>query len=397
MSTEEASSSQSDQSGSAQTSETPLLSEQLLIQSLSGFQGSSGLVISPGRAQTARLLADEMKFNCVHAWYLDLHDATIACQAFADWNESSVMATEPESASSGTEAETETSDAAAGTPAPIEVLAGPDLPTWSGEGYDLIAMATLKRSESELTRDLLQQAHQRLREGGHLVASVDHAKDNWLHDQMRGMFDKVTCERKPRGCVYSARKTKPLKKVRDFSCEFDFKDGEHILVAQTRPGVFSHRRLDPGAKQLMLCSEIAEDDDVLDMGCGCGALTMAIAKRTQGQVYGVDSNARAIDCLKAGVERNQLSNVTAIWNADGHIELPQDVDVALANPPYYGDDAIGQHFVETALSVLRVGGALLVVSKQPGWYEAYFDTCMEDIVTFEAGHYFVTCGRKLGV
>lgn len=369
---------------SPESNQRPLRSERLLMDAAveqKGWGGTRGLVISPGRAQTARLMAEQLHYQIVHAWYLDLHDATTTSNFFSSWNE----------------------EASAQGKTAVEVLSGADLPNWNGgpgdgeEGtstYDCIALITLKRSESELTRDLLQQAHTLLEPGGYLVASVDHAKDNWLHDQLRAMFEKVTCQRGSEGSVYWARKSKPLKKLRDFSCEFDFKDEDHILLATTRPGVFSHRRLDPGAKQLMLCCEIDETDHVLDMGCGCGALTMAAAKRTKGKVYGIDSNARAIECLNIGLQRNGIENVTAIWNADGQLELPEPIDVALANPPYYGDDSISQLFVETARASLRVGGALLVVSKQPGWYEAYFDTCMEDIVTFEAGHYFVTCGRK---
>ena len=322
-------------------------------------EGGSGLVISPGRAQTAMHLREHASVSNAQAWYLDLHDAATT----------SIYLDED-----------------------VEVLCGPDLPE---QEYQVVAMAVLKRSEAELTRDLLQQAHQRLGQGGLLVCSVDNPKDTWLHEQMQAIFDKVTCERTDSGCVYWSRKSEALKKLKQFECEFEFRDDNRTIHACTRPGVFSHRRLDPGAKQLMLSAEIGEEDNVLDMGTGCGAVALSAAFQTRGSVFGVDSNSRAVECLQRGAELNGLENVTAVWNADGELELPVAIDLALANPPYFGDDAISQHFVETCLSVLRPGGALLVVTKQPSWYEACFDAFqLEDIVIFEAGKYFVACGRK---
>lgn len=320
---------------------------------------SVGLVVSPGRAQLAETLIKNGVVQAAHAWYLDLHDAT---QASLTLSES------------------------------VEVLSGPDLPD---SRYFAAAFPVMKRSESELTRELLQQMHQRLIPGGLLVTSVDNPRDTWLHEQLQSLFEKVTCERTDDGCVYWAKKKGELKKAKQFECVFEFRDNNRTIKAVSQPGVFSHRRLDPGAKQLMLSAEIGEQDNVLDMGTGCGAVALSVAFQTQGRVFGVDSNSRAVQCLSQGAELNGLENVEAIWNADGELELPVEIDLALANPPYFGDDSISQHFVETCLSSLRTGGALLVVTKQPAWYEACYDAyALEDIVIFEAGKYFVACGRK---
>lgn len=364
-------------------SPTPLRCEQLLIESfpdnlprlpqahlLNEPQKLSALVISPGRAQAAEVLAQSGSFQTVHAWYLDLHDASQV-----SFEESSI----------------DESSTAAGNQPTVEVLCGADLPE---ESYDLITMPVLRRGEAEYTRDLLQQAHQRLVPGGQLAVAVDNPKDQWLHEQLQPMFDKVTNLRQTKGCVYWAKKTSELRKQKDFSCQFAFRDEGRLIQAFSRPGVFSHRRLDNGARQLMLTAEIGPQDNVLDMGCGCGSVALAAAFKTSGQVFGVDSNARAIQCLKKGAELNGLTNIHAVWNADGQIELPVPLDVALANPPYFADNGIAQHFVDTAYSLLRPGGALLVVTKQPGWYEAYFQHLLDDVVIFEAARYFIACGRK---
>jgi 16S rRNA G1207 methylase RsmC len=337
----------------------PLPAEQMLIETLPEWDGERAIVISPGRAQLADHLLIQRRMPQVTAWFYDLYDASQARQVCT-----------PE----------------------VEVACATDLP--DGE-IDLVAMPVLRRGEVELTRELLQQGHERLVPGGYLATSVDNPKDRWLHEQMQVLFDKVTCVRDERGAAYWGRKTKPLKKHKDFRCQFAFRDEEQRLIqVVSRPGVFSHRRLDPGARQLMLAVEIGPEDAVLDMGCGAGPVALFAAFQTTGPVYAVDANARAIECTRKGAEINALPNVQAILNADGEIALPEPVDLALANPPYFGNERISQHFVDTAVCSLRPGGALLVVTKQPSWYEACFESLLEDVVVFESSRYHIACGRK---
>jgi 16S rRNA G1207 methylase RsmC len=350
----------------------PLAAEQLLIEHLpvelirsvaADADRPATCVISPGRGQTALALLELLGSHRSLAWYVDLFAAAVASQALNGQTEEDR----------------------------VEVVCSADLPE---EPLHVAAVPVLKRGEAEFARDVLQQAHQRLRIGGLLIASVDNPEDHFLHEQLQGMFDKVTAIRSSMGCVYWGRKTHELRKPKDFRCQFAFKDDDRLIHVVSRPSVFSHRRLDPGARQLMLAAEISPEDHVLDMGCGSGAVALAAALQTSGSVVGVDANARAVECLQEGARLNGLANIRAELNADGSFELKQPVDIALANPPYFGDDHISQHFVDTCYSSLRPGGALLVVTKQPSWYEEYFSGLMEDVVIFESGRYFIACGRR---
>lgn len=341
----------------------PLPAEQLLIDSLqpliSKWKSNSALVISPGRSQLASCLGGQHGLKTVVAWYLDLYSATQARENLPDL---------------------------------VQVQCSSELP--EGE-FDLVGMPILKKSEAELTRELMQQAHLRLVTGGVLAVSVDNPRDQWVHQQMQALFDKVSCDRTKSGCFYFGRKSGPLTKEKDFSCQFAFRDEEgRLLQGFTRPGVFSHRRVDAGARQLMKSAEIGETDNVLDMGCGAGTVAMASALQTTGTVFAVDSNARAIECTQRGAELNGIENLVPTLNADGDLKLPVDIDLVLANPPYYGNDGISKHFVDTAVQVLRPAGALIVVTKKPRWYAEYFDGLLEDVTIFESSKYFLACGRK---
>jgi 16S rRNA G1207 methylase RsmC len=338
----------------------PLASERLLIEKFPDLHGDHALVVSAGRAQLAEELALRRNYHSVTAWYLDLYSAAVTAQDIDS---------------------------------KVSVACSADLPIAEHE-LDLVALPVMKRSESELTRDLMQQAHQRLKVGGYLIMAVDHAADRWVHEQMQGIFAKVSCDRSDAGCVYWAKKTEPLKKIKKFEAEFVFRDNGQLIKAMSRPGVFAHRRMDGGARQLIESAEVNSTDHVLDMGCGVGTISLAAAFRTTGLVHSVDSNARAIDCVVQSAALNNLTNIRTYLNADGQLDLPQKVDVALANPPYYGDDSIAQHFVDVCISNLNPGGALLAVTKNPRWYHAYFENQLDDIAIFEAANYYVCCGRK---
>ncbi len=348
----------------------PLICEQILIDSLPHWDGKRFLVVSPGRAQLAwhlsqRLAAQQTEAASVAAWYVDLHRANEARTALAD---------------SG---------------AKVDILCSADLPgspEVPEEQYDAVMMPVLKRGEAEFTRDIMQQAHSRLKVGGYLAVSVDNPSDNWMHEQMRTILDKVTVHQHAQGRAYWGRKTGPLKRVRDFDCELQFRDEDRILTAYSRPSVFSHRKLDDGARQLIKHVDIAPEDNVLDFGCGSGVVALACANRTHGKVFGVDANTRAIECLARGAATNGMTNVTALLNADGRLGLSVKIDVALANPPYFGDQKIWQHFTDACLSNLRVGGSLLIVTKQPNWFAEYLEPKVESLSVAPSGHYFLVHG-----
>jgi 16S rRNA (guanine1207-N2)-methyltransferase len=223
--------------------------------------------------------------------------------------------------------------------------------------------------EAELTRDLLQSGHERLAMGGKLYATTDNRDDVWLAEQLRKFFRKLERRAYDSGALYVGIKTEPLRKVKNFSCEFAFRDRGRLIRAFSRPGVFSHRHIDPGARHLIEMMDVEPGMRVLDIGCGAGAVALAAACRSETvQVHAVDSNARAVQCTLQGATLNELSNITAELNAAGNYANAGKYDLALANPPYYSGFRIAQHFLTAARSALRPGGRILVVTKHPAWY-----------------------------
>jgi 16S rRNA (guanine1207-N2)-methyltransferase len=259
----------------------------------------------------------------------------------------------------------------------LRLTCQPDLPE---DRVELAVLPFSRRGEAELTRDLLQQGCLRLEHGGTLVASVDNPQDRWLHEQLQELFEKVTVQRHDDATAYIARKTAEPRKVRDFRCQFAFRDGGRLIHAVTRPGVFSHRRLDAGARQLLNAAEVAPGMRILDIGCGAGTVALGLAARDPtATVHAVDSNARAIQSTLAGAELNALTNVTTELNATGSYGRDGTFDLAVANPPYYADHRIAELFLSAAHRSLKPGGRVFIVAKWPDWYELAMPANWHDI------------------
>lgn len=324
-------------------------SEALLIEHLEGLKGARILATTLGRAQLALEAARARPEARVRCWLWDAHHAGEARRALGE-----------------------------GAPANLELVTAADPPA---DEVDLVLLPLTSGGEAELAREQLQLGHERLAQGGLLAASTDNPEDDWLLGQMRRLFDAVTRRPGARGVAYIARKTAPLARPIDFTRRFAFRDRGRLIEAVSRPGVFAHGRLDPGARALLEEAEVAPSARVLDIGCGSGCLSLAAALRADGvRVTAVDASLRAVACTLEGAARNGVSDrVEARVDASGRFEPEAGYDLALANPPYFGDWRIARLFVEGARAALRPGGRLLLVCKAAAWYREHLPALFDPV------------------
>jgi 16S rRNA G1207 methylase RsmC len=329
----------------------PRPAEAHAIAVASGLPGDRIVCTTAGRGQAARMLAAERPAARVVTWFLDLfrHDLAVA-----SW------ATVPDG---------------------LSAACVPDMPAGP---YDLAVVPLAKDGEAELSRDLLQSAIQHLSIGGRLVTAIDNPRDTWLHEQLAASGETVRVRpadaNHPETTCYIVEKTHQPVRIRDFSCEFVFRDRDRLLKAVSRPGVFAHRRIDPGARHLLNAVDVAPDTRVVDIGSGSGCVAIGIAARDPSvQVQAIDSSARAVECTVRGAALNDLGNVSVALEAHGEVPDPGSYDLALANPPYYADFRIAELFVDAAWRALAPGGTLLVVTKQPAWYLERLPAAWRDV------------------
>jgi 16S rRNA G1207 methylase RsmC len=131
-------------------------------------------------------------------------------------------------------------------------------------------------------------------------------------------------------------------------------------------GVFNHGELDWGTRVLIENAQVPPGAVLLDLGCGGGAIAVALAKlRPDAQVWAVDVNERAIEVARRTVKLNELSNVRVVTVGD----VPADLqfDAIWSNPPIrIGKDELHRLLREWLARLTPQGCADLVVHKNLG-------------------------------
>jgi 16S rRNA (guanine1207-N2)-methyltransferase len=248
-----------------------------------------------------------------------------------------------------------------GAPVPGEEPPGPD-----AQPFDLIALPFPAGGETILGRELIEEAHTILRKGGRLLAATDQKGGTWLKKVLREIFGLASIAvKEKKGMVLLAKRTRDKAEVRDHRHLIKATLRGHTLELESRPGIFGHVRLDAGTKALAEAFQVEEGQRVLDLGCGYGPLAMVAAQEVgpSGSVTAVDCNARAVAQTSRNAARNGLANVRALLRPDLEDLGVDDVDLVLANPPYFSNFRIARSFVETAAEHLRPGGQLWMVAK----------------------------------
>jgi FkbM family methyltransferase len=336
--------------------------------------------LSTGRGQACETIARTMPESSVLLWYIDLYHSSQAEQQVAmAWDSPAQDAP--------------TSDhPTGGLPKNLDIRCLADL---EERDLDLCLVPLGTSGEQELVRDYLQQHFDALRIGGVLAVSVDNPKDRWVHELLKGYAKSVRVRPYADAMVYLVEKTHELKKRKDFSCELAFRDCDELIQLVTRPGVFSHRQLDNGARQLLDAVDVYPQARLIDIGCGSGSVALGLAKRDpSAHVHAVDANARALWCVQQGMQRNGLTNLTLELNATGDYRDPGTFDMALANPPYFGNYSIAEKFLQAAHRSLRTGGRLVLVTKQPKWYEENLPRWFHHSEVFASRRYHIASGVK---
>lgn len=331
------------------------------MTALPDVAGRGILCTSPGRAQFAAAVAEAQPDARVRCHFLDLYLAEQARSLYRDG------------------------------PTNLEILCEADLP---GDELDAVALPLSSGGEAELARDLMQAGYLALRTGGRLIVATDNPKDTWLHREMDILFKRRVTRRNERhGVLYLGTKAEPLKKVKNFEARFAFRDRGRLIWLVSRPGVFSHRRLDLGARALIDAVEIGAGERVFDIGCGSGAVALAAAARAENvHVLAVDSNPRAVQCTLRGAELNGLTSVTARLEAEANCDAPGTYDLAVMNPPYYSQYRIAEIFLHGGLQALKPQGRMHVVTKHAAWYEEQMAEHFDQVSTRESRGYLIVAG-----
>jgi 16S rRNA (guanine1207-N2)-methyltransferase len=139
------------------------------------------------------------------------------------------------------------------------------------------------------------------------------------------------------------------------------------FVLTTDRGVFGYGQVDAGTKNLLMkAPPPSPTGNLLDIGCGTGAVALALGRRSPGSVvWAVDVNARARDLCSANAIANGVGNVRVVAPGD----VPADVrfETIWSNPPIrIGKPALHDLLLTWLPRLARNASAVLVVHKHLG-------------------------------
>ena len=140
----------------------------------------------------------------------------------------------------------------------------------------------------------------------------------------------------------------------------------HLSLTTDR-GVFGYDRVDSGTKLLLLqAPSPSASGNLLDIGCGTGAIALTIARRSPtATVWAVDVNERARNLCRDNAERNGIGNVRVCAPDD----VPADVtfETIWSNPAIrIGKPAMHAMLMRWFARLSTTGTAVLVVHKHLG-------------------------------
>lgn len=134
----------------------------------------------------------------------------------------------------------------------------------------------------------------------------------------------------------------------------------------TDNGVFSKGELDYGTNLLIknvLKLNIA--GDVLDLGCGYGAIGIILAKIANVSVTMSDINRRALHLTKMNAKKNNVS--VSIIESDGYLNITDKFDYVISNPPIrVGKKKLYELLLDTKNHLNENGKLIIVIRKEQG-------------------------------
>lgn len=139
--------------------------------------------------------------------------------------------------------------------------------------------------------------------------------------------------------------------------------GQQLTFASTW-GLFSPREIDSGSWLLLQHLDITPNEQILDLGCGYGALGITLAKEAkQGSVLMVDKDFVAVDYARKNIALNRLTNAEALLS-NGLVQIPPErrFTTVVSNIPAKVGKEMMSIFLHDIHACLQPGGQLVVVT-----------------------------------
>ena len=148
-------------------------------------------------------------------------------------------------------------------------------------------------------------------------------------------------------------------------------DGSEIEI-YSKPGIFGWNKIDEGSRFLVsylntfIQSFGHSPQNILDLGCGYGYLSIMASRNFSGTIVATDNNAAALDACKKNFKAQEIDG--KVIAADCGAEIEKQFDIILCNPPFHQgfttNNNITNKFLSNTLKLLSANGKALFVVNQ---------------------------------
>ena len=176
----------------------------------------------------------------------------------------------------------------------------------------------------------------------------------------------------------------------------------HGLKLVNYTGVFSRQKIDIGTRFFLehLPDLHQQKGDVIDLGCGNGALGLLLAKRNnQIRLTFVDESFMAVQAAKESWLANKLDDRAKFVVNDCLTGFaPDSADVVICNPPFHQGNTVGDHIAwrmfQQSHGVLRKGGELRIIGNRHLGYHGKLKCLFGRCTTVASNSKFVVLSAR---
>jgi len=127
-------------------------------------------------------------------------------------------------------------------------------------------------------------------------------------------------------------------------------------------GVFSKSKLDIASKLLIESSQVPENGDILDIGCGYGIIGISLLRNNSHiNITFSDVNERALELTKMNLKK--LGYKGKVIKSDVFKNISEKYDCILSNPPMAAGRKICFKLIEDAKKHLNDRGSIQIVAR----------------------------------